>query len=74
MSQKKQYNVNVTYGPSWKNARELIKEVDIPSWSFLCQTTNGEQPIYNYVDSVKEYIKQSKELHDKIKNEALRHI
>jgi hypothetical protein len=50
----------------YKKLGALIPEVEVPSWGFLCQTTKGEKPIYDFVDAVKDDLKKARELYQKI--------
>ena len=54
----------------YKKLGELIPEVEVPSWEILCQTTNSENKIHDFVNAVKDDIKKSRELFNKIQCES----
>ena len=50
----------------------LLPEIEVPSWSFLCQTIKGHKPIFDFVEKTKNHFKQAKEIYKTIKEEECR--
>lgn len=51
----------------YKKLGSVIPQMEVPTWGILAQTTNGEQPIYDFVAEIQEDLKKAKEIHDRIK-------
>lgn len=49
---------------------QLIPLVEVPHWSFLTQTTNNPNALFNYVDAVKGDLQLARELYEKIKTKS----
>lgn len=54
----------------YKKLGRLISRVETPSWNILCQTTEGPNQIFDFVQRVEMKFEEAKRLHDQIKEEA----
>jgi hypothetical protein len=51
---------------------QLINQVEIPYWGFMCQNRNSRASIFNFVADIQEDLKKAKEAYDSIHNKIRR--
>lgn len=50
----------------FKKLGNLIKDVEVPSWGIMAESTCGEAPIHKFVAAIKDDLKKAKEAYENI--------